>query len=136
MKQKEKIDIEIKDVPYMYIDYDLFEGSIEDVSKKVLAIREQIVSAYEAREKMIPYKYTPLEQYEDIRIRCINYNDRCEFGVYVFRKETDEELKLRLDKERQLKNARKKRETELKRKKEEEERALYEELKKKFETNS
>lgn len=113
MKQKEKIDIEIKDVPYMYIDYDLFEGSIEDVSKKVLAIREQIVSAYEAREKMIPYKYTPLEQYEDIRIRCINYNDRCEFGVYVFRKET-----------------------ELKRKKEEEERALYEELKKKFETNS
>lgn len=136
MKQKEKKVIEIKDIPYLYIDYDFFEGSIEEVSKKVLEIREQIVSAYEAREKIYPYaKYTPIEQYEDIRINCI-YSDGYEFKVCVFRKETDEEFKLRLDNERRLKNARKKLETELKRKKEEEERALYEELKKKFEPNS
>lgn len=132
-----KKEIEIKDVPYVCIDLDLFEGSIEKISKKVLDIREQIVSAYEERKKNNPkIKYTPLEQYEDIRIHCISHYDDYEFNVYVFRKETDEEFKLRLDKEEVRKKARKIREVEQKRKKEEKERTQYEELKKKFESNS
>ena len=107
MKNPEKIKIQIKDVPYLYIDFDIIEGDIKEVSKKVLDIKNKLKTAYDARnqsigtsyrEDMVP-QFTPFKDYQYIYLKTgygHDYDDR-DLSLEVWRDETDEEYNKRLE---------------------------------------
>ena len=71
----EKQKIRIKDVPYIYLDIDIIERDITEVSANILNIRQNLHLAYLERQKNVPAeKFTPFELYEEIYIKR-DYND-------------------------------------------------------------
>jgi len=78
---KDRLKIKIKDIPYIYIDSDLFEGTLEEVSKKVLSLKDKLK-----------------ESYKEIRIAStFDYDGNREYYLEVYRDETDEEYNKRIE---------------------------------------
>jgi hypothetical protein len=126
---KKNREIQIQDVPALYLDTDLFCGSLDEIAAKVLAVKEQLHAAYLERDATF-WNYTPWELYEDIRIEVQTnyyYGDfNVDVTLGVYRTETDAEYKAWRKSESEQKAA-------SKANKEARERALLEELKKKYE---
>lgn len=129
-KNKEKI--RILDVPYLYLDRDLFEDDIEKVAKNVLNIKSLLKKEYEEREKSIKNEtFTPFEKYQYIYLDFCIY-DGIEIGITVYRDETDLEQKERLKKDKEYNIQLKRKQKEIKEKQEESEKVLFEKLKQKY----
>lgn len=135
----EKQYIKIKDVPYIYLDLDIFRGELTEVSNAILNIRNKLKEAYDNRSKNIKEKFTPFESYEIIKID-IAYGSDSDIYINAFRLETDEEYEIRMKREREYKKKvaianKKRQETLEKRKKEAEKKEfeLYQKLKEKYE---
>lgn len=132
LKNKEKQRIRIYDVPYLYLDRDLFEGDIEEVSKNILNIKSLLKKEYEEREKSIKNEtFTPFEKYQYIYLDFCIY-DGIEISITVYRDETDLEQKERLKKDKEYNIQLKQKQLEIKAKQEEDEKALFEKLKQKY----
>jgi hypothetical protein len=128
----EKQKIRIKDVPYIYLDIDIIEGDITEVSANILNIRQNLHLAYLERQKNVPAeKFTPFELYEEIYIKR-DYND-LDLEIEVYRLETDEECREREELQKKRSNAIKKAAKERKLKQAQEELKLYNKLKAKYE---
>ena len=133
---KDRKKIQIKDVPYLYIDMYIFKGSIEEVSEKILNIKNDLKKAYETRKKQYPNEqFTLFNDYQYIELQHDIY-DRDSIEVIVYRDETDQEYKKRIQEEKKRKDlaklsAQKRKETIEKR-----EKTLYEKLKNKYEKNN
>ena len=107
---RQKQLIQIKDVPYVYVDSDLFSGTLEEVSSNILNLRRVLERAYIDREvgqakmnvtffsKYKPIEYTPLEQYEVIKLAFGRDYDGVDIELDVFRVESDAEFEERLRK--------------------------------------
>jgi hypothetical protein len=131
--------VKINEVPYIYLDMDLFEGTLEEVSSKVLGIKNMLADAIEKIDKQ--YESTkgrtpllPITSYKEIRIRLANDYDT-NYIVYIdcFREQTKEEHKLEeLRNKMRVESAKKAAITRAKAKAKRE-KTLYENLKKKFE---
>lgn len=135
----EKQYIKIKDVPYMYLDLDIFRGELTEVSNAILNIRNRLKEAYDNRSKDVKEMFTPFESYDIIKID-IDYGPDSDIYINAFRLETDEEYEIRMKKEREYKKKvaianKKRQETLEKRKKEAEKKEfeLYQKLKEKYE---
>ena len=135
--------VEIKDAPYLYIELDDFEGAIEEVSERILKIRERLKKAHENREKdwvknnsklQMP-DFTSFSDYKVIELRLINdYDGYPEVDISCYREKTEKEInkeKERSEKARLagIESAKKRKEAQEKR-----EKTLLETLKKKYES--
>lgn len=128
--------VEIKDIPYIDISYDIFTGNIEEVSARILFIRQHLLDAYEARAALLPVRpvsFTPFEEYQylDIVARH-NYDGSVDFILRVFRDETDAEVEDRELRERDYQALKKIRAAKRKATIEKRERAILEKLQKKY----
>ena len=101
MNKLEKIKVIIKDVPYVYLDFEMLQGDINDVAKNILSIKDKLKDAYLKREidsksyKIKPI-FTPYEDYKYIDFYInIGYEGDREIEISVYRDETDEEFKKR-----------------------------------------
>lgn len=129
---KNKKKIRILDVPYLYLDRDLFEDDIEKVAKNVLNIKSLLKKEYEEREKSIKNEtFTPFEKYQYIYLD-FYISDGIEFDITVYRDETDLEQKERLKKDKEYNIQLKRKQIEIKEKQEKEEKILFEKLKQKY----
>ena len=129
---KNKGKIRILDVPYLYLDRDLFEDDIEKVAKNVLNIKSLLKKEYEEREKSIKNEtFTPFEKYQYIYLD-FYISDGIEFDITVYRDETDLEQKERLKKDKEYNIQLKRKQIEIKEKQEKEEKILFEKLKQKY----
>jgi hypothetical protein len=144
MKKEKQIElVQIKDVPYLNIDYSEFNGPIEEVSQRILGIRERLRKSHEQREtdwvknnspKFSIPDVTPFSDYKAIEVRLeTDYSGYIEVRLLCYREKTKQELKA--DKERSerarlagIESAKKRKESQEKR-----EKALLETLKKKYE---
>jgi hypothetical protein len=119
--------LEIKDVPYVYLDSSLIEGELDDVAFRIKDLKRQLKEAHEMREAArSDENFTPFSLYEKIRLERDYFADTFELQIRVFREETEDEEKERIKKEKD-------RDALIKSREEKKERALYEKLKKKFE---
>ncbi len=138
MKKMEKTKVQIRDIPYIYLDSDLLQGEIKEVSKNILAIKKKLKEAYDLREKSLGKDrlvdiFTPFKDYKYINLNVNNYDGYSEVNIEVWRDETDEEYNKRLaDIKRRSasakKSAKNRKESQVKR-----EKTLLETLKKKYE---
>lgn len=133
---KAKKLIQEKNIPYVYMDLDVFQGSIEEVIEKIKNIKTRFQEDYSTMEKSFPsHKFTPFEDLKRIEIGFEHdYDGILNITLSAFREETDEEFARRLKKEeehilRGKKAAQTKKEANIKR-----EKALLETLKKKYES--
>jgi ABC-type uncharacterized transport system involved in gliding motility auxiliary subunit len=143
-KTIEKQKVLIKDVPYFYINESIFNGTIEEVAKNILDLKNKLKEAYLKREKdkittfrkdMIP-TFTPFEDYKYIHFDVEkDYDGYIEYKLKVFRDETDEELNKRIEANKNKSIAAKKAAKSKKLAQEKRERTLFESLKKKYEKN-
>ena len=135
--------VKITGVPHIYLDkYSLFEGTIEEVSAKILGIKRELADAIEKVNKqsegMKGYApLLPITSYKEIRISLeSDYDNGFDIRITCFREQTEEERKLEeLRNKMRVKSAKKaaitKAEAKAKR-----EKTLYENLKKKFENEN
>jgi hypothetical protein len=114
MKIMEKIKIQIKDVPYIYLDFSLIEGEIGEVSKRILSIKNDLKKACDLREKdiikfyekgLIP-NFTPFKNYQYIYLKTeFGYDLENSLYIEVWRDETDEEYNKRLQTYKKIKES-------------------------------
>lgn len=103
-KDSKKARVQIKDVPYIYLDYYLIEGDINEVSDKILTIKNKLKEAYDLRDKDVANyskrdfitTFTPFEDYQYIVLKSENVDGYRELSISVWRDETDEECNRRL----------------------------------------
>ena len=132
----EKQWVQIKDIPYVYIDSSIFEGDIIEICKKLKNIKNLLKEAYQYRNQYYcdghGVTFTDFKDYQKISIvRNYNMDSGWDFNLKVERLETDEELKARIKKQEEHSKraqAKKRKSSQEKR-----ERALLETLKKKYE---
>ncbi len=143
MKQKketkiEKQRVQIRDVPYIYFDRYMFDGDIETVASKILGIKDKLKKACEERDKQFLKTknghFVPFNQYKEIKIELeIDYhNEESDVKIRVYRDETDEELKNRIEANKNKSIAAKKAAETRKLAQEKREKTLFENLKKKY----
>ena len=130
-----KAKIQIKDVPYVYLNSDLFKGEIEDVANKILSIRKKLEEEHLKRKAFNhPIKITPFEEYKYVDLDLfVDRDNSIEVYITVFRDETDEEYSERLKENKKRSesaklSAEKRKENIINR-----EKKLLEQLKKKYE---
>ena len=140
MKELEKTKIQIKDLPYVYLDVYSLNGNINDVAKYILGIKKLLKDAYTIREnESSSYKirpvFTPFKDYKYIEMEITNdmYEGQ-ELKVRVFRDETDEEFEARKKHQEEMSLRAKKGAESKKLIQEKREKALLETLKKKYES--
>jgi len=135
--------VEIKSTPFIHYNiYDFFEGTLEEVSAKILGIKEELANAiekvnkqYEGMKGFDPL--LPITSYKEIRINLeSNYDNGFDIRITCFREQTETERKLEEIKAKmRVKSAKKaaipRAELQAKR-----EKTLYENLKKKFENEN
>ncbi len=140
--KEEKIMIQVKDVPYIYLDFDLFEGEIKDVVKKILNIKHSLITSWKNREINISKEFKPdkmpvfthYKDYEEIKINLeFDYDGERDIVIKVYRKETDEEFKTRLELSKIRSEKAKNAAVNRKLAQEKREKILLENLKKKYE---
>lgn len=123
--------VQVKDSPYIYLDFDLITGDINEISKNILGIKNKLKEAYDKREEEgYISNFTPFEDYTKIELYIdYGYGGDKDLTICVYRWETDieYEIRLALDKKRS-EAAKTKKEGQEKR-----ERTLLENLKKKYE---
>jgi hypothetical protein len=125
--------VQIRDVPYIYLDFDLLYGDIEEVAKNILGIKDKLKVAYDERDRYSS-DFTPFEEYEKIELSFyFGYDGEKELNVTVYRWETDEELEKRLDLDKKWSESAKLAAKNRKKAQEKIERTLLENLKKKYE---
>lgn len=140
MKNPEKIKIQIKDVPYLYLDFDIMEGDINEVSKNILDIKNKLKTAYDARNHMLSYRkdmisqFTPFNDYQYIHLKTsYNYDEDKDLLLEVWRDETDEEYNKRLESNKKRSESAKLAAITKKIAQEKREKSLLKTLKKKYE---
>lgn len=129
-KVSDKRLIEVKDIPYGYIDsYQLTDGNLDDIIKYATGLREQIRS-HIVGTYCVEY-IKKFEQVETI-VLASDYDDGGYIGLRFYRLETDEEVKKRMSNNRAI--AKGLRESNAKKalEKIEAEKALYLKLKEKY----
>lgn len=131
MKRK----IAINDAPFIYFSIDeIVNCTIEEAAKNILAIKDRIKEVYDRRSYSYPtVVFTPFESYEFIELY-FSESDNDELYFTVSRTETDEEYDLRIKRELEDAEKRKIAAETRKKNKENKQRALYEKLKKQYET--
>jgi hypothetical protein len=127
--------IQIKDVPYIYIDeYNILNGELDEVCEKIKELKVKLKEAFILREKNIPNeKFTPFDDYKIIRLRTDSYHDSLEMKIDVFREESDDEFNKRIERNNNIKKSLKDSAQRRNIKKDEEEFKLYQKLKEKYE---
>jgi hypothetical protein len=143
-KKENKIErqkVKIKDVPYMYLEFNILEGDIEEVAKNILNLRKKLKEAYDIREKdiltsyrkdMIPV-FTPFKDYKYINLSFeFGYDGDRDIIIEAFRDETNEELNKRIEINKNRILAAKKATITKKLAQEKREKTLFENLKKKY----
>lgn len=133
-KQKiEKNKIRIRDIPYISFDIYSLDGEINEVSNTVLNIKNMLREAYKLRKKYDEVSvFTPFEDYKYIHLKLEWDEGGKYFEVQVFRDETDEEFKKRLDANNKRSESAKIAAENRKKAQEKRERTLFENLKKKY----
>lgn len=127
--------VKIRDVPYLYLDGSIVEGTLEEISSQVLNVKNMIAETIERARKDGHLSLTPIEDYKEIRLHLKrDFDGDVELGLECFREKTPVEI----EREREQRKARaaaaaKAAETR-KLAKEKREKTLYENLKKKFES--
>lgn len=121
--------VKIKDTPYVYLDTDLFEGTLEEISQKVLDVKNKLALAI-STAKEHNKDITPIESYKKIRLN-FDYIER-ELKLIGFREQTAQEIKEEKKRQKELRDKFLKAKAEAKEKKESDELALYEKLKEKY----
>jgi len=130
--------IKVNDAPSIYIDGDdILNGTLEEVSTKILSLKEKLKEAYFQRKSdyekfSVKSNLTPFEDYKEIKLRCTGY-EYLEVELEVFREETDEEYIRRIELQNKRSESAKKAAEARKLTKEKRERTLLENLKKKYE---
>jgi hypothetical protein len=100
---EKRLKIEIKDIPYVSIENYILTGSLEDVAKNILGLRDKLKESYDYRESKEGVKYysTPLIPFEDYKYIELDYeyNYNADFGLRIrcYRDETDEEYNKRIE---------------------------------------
>lgn len=123
MKKLERL--ELRDRLYLHIDIEsILEGTIEEVSNKILNIRNRISEQYSDR----------YEKYKDFQLEYVRGWDfeSPEIEVYGIYDESDESFENRKKRQKTAQLAASKAAITKKLKQEEEEKALYEKLKQKY----
>lgn len=92
--------VQIKYIPYVYIDSSIFEGGIIEICKKLKNIKNLLKEAYQYRKQYYcdghGVTFTDFKDYQKISIvRNYNMDSGWDFDLKVERLETDEELKAR-----------------------------------------
>jgi hypothetical protein len=132
--------VEIKETPHIYLDkYSLFEGTLEEVSAKILDIKNELADAiekvnkqYEGMKGRTPL--LPITSYKEIRISLeSDYDNGFDIRINCFREQTETERKLEELKHKMRVESAKKAAITRAQAKEKREKTLYENLKKKFE---
>jgi len=98
---KNRLKIEIKNVPYVYLDNSILSGTLEEVSKNILGLKDKLKEAYyyvTSKKDIIYANLTPFENYKYIELDYrYNYNDDLELILKCYRDETDEEYNKRIE---------------------------------------
>lgn len=138
-----KLKIEIKDVPYIFIEEVILSGPLEQVANNILDLKNKVKEAYYKREEnvknnyikdMIP-SFTPFEDYKYIELD-YNYNhDDFDLHLRVYRDETDEEYNKRIELNKKRSEAAKIAAKNRKEAQEKRELSLLKTLKEKYEKN-
>jgi len=145
MKQKKETKIErqkvqVRDVPYIYIDNNILKGTLEEVSKNIFNLKNKLKEAYNTREKSskenfkkdkTPY-FTPFNEYKYINLDIDTSFSTIDFEIVVYRDETDEELSNRIEANKNRSIAAKKTAETRKLAQDKREKTLLENLKKKY----
>ena len=107
-------------------------------SKQILDIRNRLKGAHEERE-LAGYNahFTPFSKYKEIKFKHEygGYEESDQYTIEVFRDETDEEYNVRIETQKKQSIAAKKAAITRKESAEKRQRTLFENLKKKYETN-
>lgn len=122
MKKSDKL-IKREQIHYIYLDLDLFEGDINEISKKILDIPRRL-------KENVPN--IDLSKYTKFDINLDKWGETIDVELFGSREETDEEYLKRINQNNKRVEANKKAALTLKKKKEQEEKELYIKLKKKF----
>ena len=126
--------IRITYVPYVCVTISDFEGTLEEVSNRILNIRQELAEAIKHVSKHRK-DITPISSYAEIKINIgRDYDGGSEVNLECFREQTEEEKQLEKVREKVRKEAAKKAAITKAEAKEKREKTLYENLKKKFET--
>jgi|688.fasta_scaffold1415160_2 hypothetical protein len=142
MKKLEKLKIQIRNVPYIYLSFDMLCGEINEVSKNILDIKNKLKEACVLRDKQFAKTialstFTPFKDYKYIMFNVVSdYDGEKEIVIEVFRDETDEEYEDRLKEEEISFNLKKLASKRRKEQKEIKEKAFLEKLKLKYEKNN
>jgi|LakMenEpi03Aug12_release.lakeMendotaPanAssembly.Ray.scaffolds.fasta_scaffold00478_84 hypothetical protein len=124
--------VQIRDVPYIYLDFNLLYGDIEEVAKNILGIKDRLKEACDIIQKSV--YCTPFEEYAKIEMGIkYGYDGDKDLEITVYRWETDEELQKRLDLDKKRSESAKLAAKNRKEAQEKRERTLLENLKKKYE---
>lgn len=138
----EKQWVQIKDIPYLYLDFSIFEGEIKDVTKNILNIKQSLITSWKNREINVLKEFRPnkipvfthYKDYEEIKIKLeLNWEGERNIIIEVFRKETDEEFKIRLEQNKKRSESAKKAAINRKLSQEKREKSLLKTLKEKYE---
>ena len=142
MDTNKKLKISVKDIPYIYIDNDILSGTLEEVAKNILGLREKLKVSYLQRqsawdksaEKRNQPRFTPFEDYKYIDLYVhSNYEDSWQIEIEVSRDETEEEFQKRIETNKKKSEAAKIAAKNRKLAQEKREKSLLETLKKKYE---
>jgi hypothetical protein len=80
--------LEIKELISLYIPFDIFSGTLQDVAKNILGIEDRLKTEHGLINKE-PDRYMHYE------IKVNSYSEYCEIELYGVRLETDEEYSVR-----------------------------------------
>jgi hypothetical protein len=100
--------VRIMDTPYIHLCSDMFEGTLEKVSKNVLSIKEKLASAL----KNLNDNRTPITDCKEIRIRFYDTYDNIEIGLDCYREKTESEIKQEKENKKKRSEAKKKKQKE------------------------
>lgn len=127
-KKEEKRLVKV-DIPSLYIDTDIFEGELNEISKNIKNLPNQL------KELVEKYHYPPqdLDKVEVYKLKTsLDWDDNIKLNLVGYRWETDDEFKERIKKQKEANKKHKETMLLRNKQKEVEDRKLYEELKKRF----
>lgn len=96
-----RLKIEITDIPYVNIENYILTGSLEEVAKNILNLKNKLKEAYDYRASKKEYAnsiLTPFKDYKYIELDYkYNWDDNFELKLRCYRDETDEEYNKRIE---------------------------------------
>lgn len=94
--------IQIGNIPFLYLDSDLFQGTLKQIAQAILDLEVEFKEAYDLGIQK-GKNYFPYDQIEELSLDIMGDDGSVDIMLSAYRTETDEEYKLRRKAENEYK---------------------------------